>query len=584
MPTTTPFPGHPAKFLLHYVGRRPWIHTAVVVSVAGAAACAVGAQYGMKLLVDAMTADTGAVWMALVLFTSVIGVEQVLWRLGGLAGSRAWVAVGVDMRLDLFSYLSGHAHRYFQDQFAGALANRISATATAAQAIEAALAWNIMPPCAAILCAIAILLTVQWPIAAVLTAAVGVVAGALIYFGRRGQPLHQAYADHFSATGGEIVDLVSNAWVVKAFSTIGRERRRLASRLGIEAQAHRQSLVYLERLRLGHGLTVWLLTAGMLGWAIALWTAGRASAGDVVVISALSFTVLHCSRDLALALFNLALHYGQIADALHAIAVPHEIPDAPHAPALLRHTGTIGFEGVSFAYGGGPRVLETIALRVPAGQKLGIVGPSGVGKSTLLALVQRLYEPQHGRILIDGQDIVGVTQDSLRAAMAVVPQEISLFHRSVLENIRYGCPDAGDDRVIADAKAACCHGFVQALPDGYDTVVGERGLKLSGGQRQRIGIARAILKDAPIVLLDEATSALDSESELEVQRALAELMRGRTVLAVAHRLSTLAAFDRIVVIKDGRIIEDGAPAELRKRQGFFSAAWARQGVGILEAA
>jgi ATP-binding cassette subfamily B protein len=584
MSATTPFPRHPAKFLLHYVARRPWVHTAVVVSVAGAAACAVGAQYGMKLLVDAMTGNGEAVWLALVLFTSVIGLEQVLWRLGGLAGSRAWVAVGVDMRLDLFSYLSGHAHRYFQDQFAGALANRISATATAAQAIEAALAWNIMPPCAAILCAIGVLATIEWPIALALSATVAVVAGALLHFGRRGQPLHQAYADHFSATGGELVDLVSNAWLVKAFSTIGRERGRLASRLGVEAAAHRQSLVYLERLRLGHGLTVWLLTAGMLGWAIALWTAGSVSAGDVVVISALSFTVLHCSRDLALALFNLAQHYGQIADALAAIAVPHEIPDAPHAHALVRRTGALAFETMSFAYAAGPHVLDDVTLRVPAGQKVGIVGPSGVGKSTLLALVQRLYEPQRGRVVVDGQDIAGVTQESLREALAVVPQEISLFHRSVLENIRYGRPDATDAEVVAAAKSACCHGFIEALPAGYATVVGERGLKLSGGQRQRIGIARAILKDAPIVLLDEATSALDSESEIAVQRALAELMRGRTVLAVAHRLSTLAAFERIVVIKDGRIIEDGAPAELRTRPGFFSAAWARQGVGILEAA
>ncbi len=431
------------------------------------------------------------------------------------------------------------------------------------------------------------LATVQWPIAAALTAAVCLIAAALIHFGRRGQPLHQAYADHFSATGGELVDLVSNAWVVKAFSTVTRERTRLARQLGEEAVAQRKSLIYLERMRLGHGICVWLLAACMLGWAIHLWDIGGLSAGDVVVISALSFTILHCSRDLALALFNLAQQYGQIADALQAIAVPHEIPDAPGAQPLVPRGGSIRFDDMSFTYGAdeqGLRVLTHIGLRVPAGQKLGIVGPSGAGKSTLLALVQRLYEPQLGRILVDGQDIAAVTQESLRAAIAVVPQEISLFHRSVLENIRYGLPDATDAQVVAAARAACCDDFIRALPAGYDTVVGERGLKLSGGQRQRIGIARAILKDAPIILLDEATSALDSQSEIEVQRALAELMRGRTVLAVAHRLSTLAAFDRIVVIKDGRILEDGAPAELRQRPGFFSAAWARQGIGILEAA
>jgi ATP-binding cassette subfamily B protein len=319
-----------------------------VLSVAGAASCTVATQYGMKLLVDAMTGNVGTVWVALALFIGVVGAEQILWRIGGLAGSRAWVAVGVDMRLDLFAHLSGHAHRYFQDQFAGALANRVTATSTAAQAIEAALAWNILPPCAAILCAITVLLTVQWQIAAALAVAVGVVGVTLFHFGRRGQPLHQAYADRFSATGGELVDLVSNSWVVKAFSTIARERTRLATQLGAEATAQRKSLIYLEALRLGHGLVVWLLTASMLGWAIWLWTLGHISPGDVVVICGLSFTVLHCSRDFALALFNLAQHYGQIADALQAIAVPHEIPDAPHAHALVPRGGSVSFEDLSF--------------------------------------------------------------------------------------------------------------------------------------------------------------------------------------------------------------------------------------------
>jgi ATP-binding cassette subfamily B protein len=204
------------------------------------------------------------------------------------------------------------------------------------------------------------------------------------------------------------------------------------------------------------------------------------------------------------------------------------------------------------------------------------VGPSGAGKSTLASLVQRLDDVQAGRILIDGQPVADVTQDSLRAAIAVVPQEISLFHRSILENIRYGRPDAGDEKVFAAARAAYCDGFIRALPQGYATTVGDRGVKLSGGQRQRLGLARAILKDAPILILDEATSALDSESEVAIQHALARLMRGRTVLAIAHRLSTLAALDRIVVLVDGRVVEDGHPAELRRRGGVFEGLWRMQ--------
>jgi ATP-binding cassette, subfamily B, bacterial len=221
-------------------------------------------------------------------------------------------------------------------------------------------------------------------------------------------------------------------------------------------------------------------------------------------------------------------------------------------------------------------VFRGFNLRIERGQHVGLVGPSGAGKSTLIGLVQRLFDIDGGRLLIDDNDIRTMTQDSLRSAIAVVPQEVSLFHRSVLENIRYAKPEAGDDAVFAAAKAARCDAFIRALPQGYATIVGERGAKLSGGQRQRLGIARALLKDAPIIVLDEATSALDTEAEIEIQRALDTLMRGRTVLAIAHRLSTVARFDRLVVLQDGRIVEDGTPAELRRRRGLFDRMCRRQ--------
>ncbi|HEY0418492.1 MAG TPA: ATP-binding cassette domain-containing protein, partial [Acetobacteraceae bacterium] len=234
----------------------------------------------------------------------------------------------------------------------------------------------------------------------------------------------------------------------------------------------------------------------------------------------------------------------------------------------------------SFAYYDRRDAVRDIDIVIPAGQKVGIVGPSGAGKSTLVALLQRLHDVQHGTILIDGQPISAVTQDSLRAVMAVVPQEITLFHRSILENIRFGRPGATDDEVVAAARAAACDGFVRHLPQGYDTIVGERGTKLSGGQRQRIGIARAFLKDAPILILDEATAALDTASEMEIQRALVGLMRDRTVIAVAHRLSTLAAFDRVIVMSDGYVAEDGPPAELRRQGGLFDHMWRLQADGL----
>jgi ATP-binding cassette subfamily B protein len=282
-----------------------------------------------------------------------------------------------------------------------------------------------------------------------------------------------------------------------------------------------------------------------------------------------------------MALIGATQQLGIIAETLRVLGQPHGTVDRPGARPLTTRDGSLEFQEVSFAYPDGRHVFRELSLHIPSGQKVGIVGPSGAGKSTLVALTQRLDDVQRGQVLVGRHDVTALTQDSLRAAIAVVPQEISLFHRSVMENIRYGRPKASDEEVFAAARGACCDQFIRLLPEGYDTLVGERGVKLSGGQRQRIGIARALLKDAPILVLDEATSALDTETEAAVQRALIALTRTRTVLAVAHRLSTLAAFDRIVVLVEGRIVEDGSPAELRRRGGAFDALWRMQSEGLI---
>jgi ATP-binding cassette subfamily B protein len=271
---------------------------------------------------------------------------------------------------------------------------------------------------------------------------------------------------------------------------------------------------------------------------------------------------------------------GFIDDTLRVIAQPQSVVDEPDAPPLKARGGSIEFRNVTFAYGPGQYAVRDLDLVIPAGQTVGIVGPSGAGKSTLVHLIQRLYDVQSGTILIDGQPVTQVTQDSLRAALAVVPQEISLLHRTVMENIRFARPGATDEEVIEAARAAACDVFVNRLPQGYHSLVGERGVKLSGGQRQRIGIARAFLKDAPIIVFDEATSALDTESEMEIQRSLVRLMRDRTVVAVAHRLSTLAAFDRILVVLNGRVVEDGTATELRRQGGLFDRMWRLQAEGL----
>jgi ATP-binding cassette subfamily B protein len=268
---------------------------------------------------------------------------------------------------------------------------------------------------------------------------------------------------------------------------------------------------------------------------------------------------------------------AKLREAVQVLGLPHEMQDEKDARPLKVTAGAIEFRSVGFSYPSGQPVLRDFSLAVPGGQKVGLVGRSGAGKSTIMALLQRLYDPDCGQVAIDGEVIAHVTQESLRRSIAIVQQDISLFHRSLLENLRYGRPEASDEEVYRAVEAARCTEFIDRLPEGYRTLVGERGMKLSGGQRQRLAIARAFLMDAPIVLLDEATSALDTESEQSIQEALARLFRGRTVIAIAHRLSTLDSFDRVVVLDRGRIVEDGPPRSLLQAQGLYSGMYGRQG-------
>lgn len=582
-PQAAPLPSRPVAFLWHYICARPWHFGGLLALIIGASSCAVAVQYGMKLLVDSMAqggSDRSAanVWFPLGLFISLIVLENVFWRLGGWLGCRTVVASVVDLRVDLFKHLTGHPMRYFTEHFAGSLGNRISAVGTAAGAIYGGLAWKIVPPIVDFLGAVVVLLTVDVRMAVALILFVAIVAALITGFGIRGRAKHQRFAAQSARVGGELVDAVSNVWTIKAFSARDREAERLAQEIGYEARAQRRSWMYLEKARVMHDVCLSVMAGGMLIWAINLWIAGSVTAGDVVLVSALTFRILHGSRDLALALVDATQQIGAIDDTLRIIVQPHGLEDSD--AQLLLAEGDITFNDVSFSYADRGTVFHHLELHIPAGQKVGLVGSSGAGKSTLINLIQRLDDVQEGRILIDGQDIRSVSQDSLREKIAVVPQETALFNRSIRENIRYGRPSATDEEVVEAARSAFCDGFIRELPQGYDTLVGERGVMLSGGQRQRLGIARAFLKNAPILILDEATSALDTQSEAEIQVALNDLVHNRTVVAVAHRLSTLSSFDRILVLRDGRIVEDGPPHELRSRGGEFDALWRMQAEGF----
>ena len=571
-------PDQPVPFLWRYVRRRPWHFGTLFGLIIGAASCAVAVQYGMKLLVDAMALgrETGRVWPPFFLFIFLIVVENLFWRSAGYLGCRTVVSSGADLRIDLFNHLTGHPMRYFSQHFAGSLANRISSAGGAAGGIYGGLAWKIIPPCIDFVGAVIVLFTVQLTMGFALIVSVLIVATLITRMGIRGRSRHIEYAAQSAKVSGEIVDMVSNVWSIKAFSARERERRRLEAAIGREAKAHRHSWIYLENARVFHDFCLSIMAGGMLGWAILQWQQGQITPGDVVMVSALTFRILHGSRDLALALVDTSQQLGVIADTLRIIVQPHALSDT--SVQLDESHGSIRFVDVSYTYADGRSAIKHLFVDIPAGQRVGIVGPSGAGKSTLIKLVQRLDDVRTGVILIDDRDIRSVSQDSLRKQIAVVPQEPALFNRTIYENIAYGQPNATEAQIIDAARHAYCDEFIRALPKGYDTVVGERGGRLSGGQRQRLGIARAFLKNAPILILDEATSALDSESEAQIQLALDDLMQGRTVLAVAHRLSTVARFDRILVLQAGELVEDGPPDELRRAGGVFQLLWQAQGM------
>ncbi|MDR6821064.1 ATP-binding cassette subfamily B protein [Neorhizobium sp. 2083] len=572
----------PEIFIWHYVKSWAANFIALLLLVSSAAACSVGVQYVMKILVDAMAGPRNGTdaWWALGFFIGLIAAESVLWRLSGWLGCRTTVGVGVSIRLDLFHYLSGQSIRYFADNLAGSLGHRITSVAGHFGGLTNTVAWRILPIYVDFIGALIVFWTVDWKMMVALAFAVILIMAGLIVFGERGRPLHRDFAAKANEVAGDLVDVISNMWSVKAFSARRREWLRLKTKFEAEARIQKKSWMYTEKARVIHDIALWIMAGAMLVWALMLWSRSEISPGEVVVVSALTFRILHGSRDMAMSLVDMVQQFGFIADTLAVIGQRQTVVDHPGAPVVTATKGALSLENVSFSYRSGTHALNDISLEIPAGQKVGIVGPSGAGKSTFVHLLQRLYDLEAGQILIDGHAIDEITQDSLRRSLAVVPQEISLFHRSVMDNIRFGRPEASDEDVYAAARAAHCDTFIRFLSDGYDTLVGERGVKLSGGQRQRIGIARAFLKEAPIIVLDEATSALDSESELAIQRSLVEIMRDKTVLAVAHRLSTVASFDRIIVIDNGRIIEDGSPRELRERGGAFERMWRLQSEGL----
>ncbi|GJE43602.1 ABC transporter ATP-binding protein [Methylobacterium soli] len=484
-------------------------------------------------------------------------------------------------------YTLGHSLSYFQADFAGRLANRVVQVGPAVRELAVVFIDTLLYVAIYAVTAVVLFGSISpWLALPVL---VWVVAYAVLtrWFVPRARRRSHATADTRSTLIGRVVDSYTNILTVKLFARDREERAAVRDAVDIHTRAylHQFRLVTFTTTLLGIMNSLLLLATGgvsFLLWQRAGMTTGEAAAGLALVLRliAMSGWVMQTVR-------GVFENVGVIQESMQTIARPHAITDVPDAGILAVSGGGIRFEHVSFHYGrGDANIIEDLNLTIPPGEKVGLVGVSGAGKTTITALLLRLHDLEGGRILVDDQDIARVTQASLRSAVAMVTQDTSLLHRSIRDNIAYGRPDATQDEIERAARLAHADEFIRDLVDhkgrrGYDAQVGERGVKLSGGQRQRIAIARVILKDAPILILDEATSALDSQVEAAIQESLDTLMQGKTVLAIAHRLSTIAALDRLIVIDEGRIVEEGTHAELVRTGGLYARLWARQSGGFL---
>jgi ATP-binding cassette subfamily B protein len=538
-----------------------------------------------KHIVDTLTAlgqgkgVFGDLYIWLFAYIGIYAGGIFFWRIVSFFGSRWSIGVRQTSRYTLTSYILGHSTRYYENRFAGSVATKIQQARDGARSIVESIFFDFWPLTISLLISFVLAFTTAPILGLMFLGWLIITVPINTYLARK----RMKYAVKVQAIEtdlrGRTIDILGNIRAVHEYAQEPFEARMLKNYMLEHKVAELKNWQVGEYVVAINGLMQSAFMLGMLVVVANLAGAGIITFGSVVLVLSLIMTVGQNIFFVGSRIANVVEQWSQLKEGLEDILNPHEVVDVPYAPALQVVEGAVNFKNVSFTYEGSREILSDFSLYIKPGQKVGLVGKSGAGKSTLIKLLLRHYDTTAGSIRIDGQDVALRTQRSLRAQIAVVPQEPMLFHRTVRENIAYGKPEATQEEIVEAAKLARAHDFILRLSEGYDTIVGERGVKLSGGERQRIAFARAILKPSKVLVLDEATSALDSESEMAIQHALHTLMVGKTVIAVAHRLSTLREMDRILVLDEGRVVEDGTHVELLGRGGLYAELWARQSGG-----
>jgi ATP-binding cassette subfamily B multidrug efflux pump len=596
-PTATPGGAAPPNRLLpffwHYVRQARWVFASLVLVSVALALLETTIPYFIGRLVDELSHNTpdsliASAWPLLALMAFVVIVARpavtILQRL--IINQTLVPPFTTLVRWQSHHHIVRQALPFFQNDFAGRIANRVMQSGMAVRETVISLVRSVLHILIYGLGALALMAAQDLRLAAPTFVWFAAYVGLLAWMVPRQRDLSRKASEARSLVTGKVVDSYTNILTVKLFAKARDEDNHVRESMVEMTDAfHDQQRMGTTFLALLTALNAVYLTA-TAAVALALWQDGEIGVGVVAMVLPLTVQIIAMSGWVSFEVSGIFENIGLVQESMISISKPHTMTDRPGARELAVEGGGIRFEKVSFAYPGGREVIEEFDLDIAPGEKIGLVGRSGAGKSTLVNLLLRFHDVSAGRILIDGQDTREVTQESLRSAISVVTQDVSLLHRSIRENILYGRRGAGEAAMIDAARRAEAHAFIEGVSDwngrrGYDAHVGERGVKLSGGQRQRIAIARVILKDAPILVLDEATSALDSEVEAAIQSSLAALMADKTVIAIAHRLSTLQIMDRIVVIDEGRIVEQGSHAALLARGGLYADLWARQSGGFL---